>query len=200
MKNLLIAMPVALLLTITSAMSATVNLGNAVDRIQGTEYSEYVITKITAISVVATTDNNPKILGQWEACYKKTLNVPASPFQKYNYASLTISKDTSDLLVANNKARTLEINEAALVSQYVALETQLNAQTKNECEIRVFTRVDLEVTIKETNDKIRASLYLGKEGKKLNVSFAKWQDNMTGVDEIEELLPNKTLVELSFPY
>ncbi|MEA9355509.1 hypothetical protein SHI21_04830 [Bacteriovorax sp. PP10] len=200
MKLALRALPFAILLTISSSMAATVNLGNAVDRTQGTEYSEYTITKITAISVVATTDNNPKLFGQWEACYKKTLNVPASPFQKYNYASLTISKDTSDLLVANNKARTLEVNEAALVSQYVALETQLNAQTKNECEIRVFTRVDLEATIKETNQTIRASLYLGKEGTKLNVSFGKWQDNMTGVDEIEELLPNKTPVELSFPY
>lgn len=200
MNKKLIALPFAFLLTITSAMSATVNLGNAIDRIQGVEYPDYTITKITAISVVATTENNPKIFGQWEACYKKTLNVPPSPFQKYNYTSFTISKDTSDLIVANNEARTLEINEAILVAQYVTLETQLNTQTKNKCEIRVFTRVDLEATIKETNAKIRASLYLGKEGKKLNVSFAKWKEGMTGVEEIEELLPNKTLIELSFPY
>lgn len=182
------ALPLIALLTISSSMAATVNLGSVLDLRNDTQSTHYSVTILSARTVARTTEENSKVLGQWEKCFTRYKNVPASPFQKYVYVSFAAHKDSTALVAAGE--RLLEINEA-LLSDLGDVSNELVQKTNGKCKIETQTRVEFEIEMKDTKVTFKSEVWISKKGNTMSMTYAKWVGGKEGYIEMTESIPNK---------
>lgn len=193
MKLTLKALPFIALLTISSSMATTVNLGSVLHLREETHSTDYSVTILSAHTTARTTEENSKILGQWEKCFTRYKNVPASPFQKYVYVSFTAYKDSTALVAAGD--RTLEINDA-LLADINQTSNELIQKTDGKCKIETTTRIEYAVEMKDTKTIFRSEVWISKKGNTMSMSYANWVGGKQGFIEATETLPNKVPVQI----
>lgn len=193
MKLTLKALPLLALLTISSSMAATVNLGAILDLRSETQSTDYSVTILSVQTSARTTDDNSKVLGQWKACYTRYLNSPPMPFQKYVYVPIASSKDSNGLVTAGE--RTLEINET-LIADLDQVSNELNQKTDGKCKFDTETRIEFRIEMKDTKQAIRSDVWISKKGNTMSVTYAKWVGGKQGFISTTETLPNKTPVQI----
>jgi len=174
-------------------MAATVNLGPVLHLREETQSTDYSVTIISAQTTARTTDANSKLLGQWEKCFTRYKNVPASPFQKYVYVSLATYKDSTALVTAGD--RTLEINDA-LLADISQASNELIQKTDGKCKIETQTRIEYSVEMKDTKVVIRSEVWISKKGNTISMSYVKWIGGKQGFIEMTETLPNQVPVQI----
>lgn len=200
MKNF-IALSVLFLISQSGfATTNTIQLGSAIDRIQQNEYQDIAVESLRVTANAFTEESNPKLLGQWKKCFTRELNMPPMPLQKYIYTSISKQQNVEKLFVINNTNKTIEVEEDTLVSTMSALEKKLEIQTNGKCTLDVTTEVILKVFVKGLNETLTGRFFLNKVEGRLSIYFSEWKQDMSGVEEIKEFLPNKTPYNLSFPY
>lgn len=187
------ALPFIALLTISSSMAATVNLGSVLHLREETQSTDYSVTILSAHTTARTTEDNSKLLGQWEKCFQRYKNMPPSPFQKYVYVPLSNYKESTALVTAGE--RTLEINDA-LLADINQITNELNQKTDGKCKIDTQTRIEFAVEMKDTKAIFRSEVWISKKGNSMMMTYAKWVGGNQGFFEQSETLPNKVPVQL----
>lgn len=195
MKLTLKALPLLCLLTISSSMAATVNLGSVFHLREETNSTDYTVTILSAQTTARTTEDNSKVLGQWKTCFTRYLNTPPMPLQKYVYIPFSVYKDSTALVAAGE--RTLEINDA-LMADIDEVSNELNQKTDGKCKTNIQTRVEFKIEMKDTKLAIRSEVWISKKGKTLSVTYAKWVGGNQGFAEMTETLPNKMPVQIIY--
>lgn len=191
MKLTLKALPLIILLTISSSMAATVNLGAVMDIRTGTKYTDYTVTVLSVQTIARTNDNNSKAFGLWKSCFTRYENVPAMPLQKYVYVPLSTNIDSNGLVAAGE--RTLEINDA-LIADLSQVSNELSQKTDGKCKFDAQSRVEIQVAVKDSNVVLKSDVWISKKGNTMSVTFAQWVGGKLGFAEMTETLPNKTPV------
>lgn len=184
-----------------ASMASSIRLGSAINRVQNESTSQYTITKVIATAHAKVSERNPKFLGQWEKCYKRTLNVPPSPFQKYIYTPFQISHDASLSFETDNFTKEIVVNENEIHDLLTDLQNKLEEQTEGKCKLdNPKVAIEFKVKIGEASIQLLPSLFLEKKKESLIVSFGQWKEDMSGIKVIEEEIPNTTLYDISYPY
>lgn len=194
MKLTLKALPLLALLTISSSMAATINLGAVLDLREETQSTDYSVTILSVQTSARTTEDNSKVLGQWKACFTRYENNPPMPFQKYVYVPITASKNSNGLVAAGE--RTLEINDA-LIADLDQVANELNQKTDGKCKFDTETRIEYRVEMKGTKEVIRSDVWISKKGNVMSVTFAQWVGGKLGFASVTETLPNKTPIKIT---
>ncbi|MNK93257.1 hypothetical protein D3C87_1134090 [compost metagenome] len=192
------------LMTLATAVAfaapTQINMGNVVNQLNGDSFSQYQMKINYANASAFTSDSNSKLFGAWKKCFTRTENVPYSPFAPYNYHSLRVNADASQLFQPVDADKTIVVNEAAVVNLLENLEQQLNASTNGQCDIEATIQFEVLAYVPALNDSVRSILFVSKQNGKAVVTFTKWTADMSEALEINEYLPNQTPVEIGFPY
>lgn len=194
MKLTLKALPLLALLTISSSMAATVNLGSVLDLRSETQSTDYSVTILSVQTAARTTDDNSKLLGKWKACFTRYENNPPMPLQKYVYVPLSAAKNSNGLVTAGE--RTLEINDA-LIADLTQVSNELTQKTDGKCKFDTETRIEFRVEMKDTKETIRSDVWISKKGNVMSVTYAKWIGGKQGFISTTETLPNKTPIQMT---
>lgn len=195
MKSTLRALPFVLLLTISSSMAATVNLGTVLDLRTETQSSDYSVTILSAQTTARTSDSNSKVLGQWKTCFTRYENNPPMPFQKYVYIPISAYKNSSALVTAGERA--LEINDA-LIADLQQVSNELDQKTDGKCKFETATRIEFRIELKDTKETIRSDVWISKKENTMSVTYAKWVGGKQGFISTTETLPNKTPIQITY--
>lgn len=193
MKLTLKALPLFALLSISTSMASTVNLGAVFHLREETQSTDYTVTILSAQTTARATDDNSKLLGQWKTCFKRHENTPPMPFQKYVYVPFSVFKDSSALVTTGE--RTLEINDA-LIADIDEAYNELVQKTDGKCKIETATKIEYRIEMKSTKATIRSEVWISKKGNAMSMTYAKWVGGKQGFASTTETLPNKTPVEI----
>ena len=182
------------------AAPTTIQLGNAVNYIDGKSYDQYQVTVNFAVARAYSADSNSKLFGAWKKCFTRTVNVPYEPFAPYNYTPFSTTTRVENLFKVNNDNRTIVRDEAAVVSELEMVEQLVTSQTKGECDIESSIHMEISTFIPAISSSIRTNLFISKQNGKVVVSFSQWAKDRSGAYEVNEYLPNPTPVEIGYPY
>lgn len=194
MKLTLKALPLLALLSISSSMAATVNLGAVLDLRDETQSTDYSVTILSVQTTAQTTDDNSKAFGQWKSCFTRYVNTPPMPLQKYVYVPMSARKDSNGLVTAGE--RTLEINDS-LIADLSQVANELSQKTDGKCKFETSTRIEYRVELKGSKFAVKSDVWISKKGNAMTVTFAQWVGGKLGFAEVTETLPNKTPVQMT---
>lgn len=188
------AIPLLVLLTISSSMAATVNLGSVLNLHDGSRATDYSVTILSVRTTARVSENNPKTFGQWRNCFTRYENSPPLPMKKYVYYPFSLDKDSSDLVSADEYA--LNLNDA-LIADLNQVSNDLIQKTEGKCKFDAATRIEFQIEMKKTKMVINSEVWISKTPNSMSVTYAKWVGGNVGFSSITESLPNKTPVQMT---